>query len=62
MPTRDYHPYLIKRLSNPVYAIVYLKTALAETLADGDWSAFLLALKNAVEAKSSKLSRINERD
>lgn len=60
MPTRDYHSYLIKRLGDSEYAATYLKAALAETLADGDWSSFLLALKNTVEAKSSKLSGIND--
>ncbi|MCC0178058.1 hypothetical protein I4641_13820 [Waterburya agarophytonicola K14] len=56
MPTRDYHSYLIKRLGDPEYTVMYLKAALAETLADGDWSSFLQALKNVVEAKSSELS------
>lgn len=60
MPTRDYHSYLIKRLSDPEYAVMYLKTALAETLADGDWSSFSLAVKNAIEAKSSALSEVND--
>ena len=60
MPTRDYHSYLIKRLSDPEYAVMYLKTALAETLADGNWSSFLLAVKNAIKARSSKLSEVND--
>ena len=54
MPTKDYHSYLTERLGDPVYAVMYLKTALVETLADGDWSSFLQALKNALEANSSK--------
>lgn len=60
MPTRDYHPYLLERLGDPEYAAVYLKTALDETLADGDMESFLLALKNVVEAKGSKQSIANE--
>lgn len=59
MPTKDYHSYLIKRLSDSEYAAMYLKSALAETLADVDWSSFLLALKNAIKAQGSKMSRIN---
>ncbi|MEM9272616.1 MAG: transcriptional regulator [Cyanobacteria bacterium P01_F01_bin.143] len=60
MPTRDYHPYLIERLGDSEYAAMYLKAALDETLADGDMEAFLLALKNVVEAKGSKQSIAEE--
>ena len=52
MPTKDYHSYLIKRLGDSEYAATYLKAALAE----GDWSSFLLALKNAIKAQGSKIS------
>ena len=50
MPTQDYRIDLLKRLTNPEYAAQYLKAAFDETLADGNKSAFLLALKNVVEA------------
>lgn len=50
MPTKDYQPYLIKRLRNPQYAVMYLKAAWNETLVDGDIEALLLALKNVVKA------------
>jgi probable addiction module antidote protein len=53
MPTRDYKEGLLERLSSPAYASKYLKAALDETLEDGDMDAFLLALKNVVEASGS---------
>lgn len=51
MPVKDYRSDLITRLKNPEYAALYLKTALEETLHDGDREAFLLALRDVVEAK-----------
>jgi len=60
MPTRDYQPYLIKRLEDSGYAATYLKAALDETLADGNMESFLLALKNVVEAKGTKQSVATE--
>lgn len=53
MPTRNYKTDKIQRLSDSQYAAIYLKAALDETLADGNTEAFLLALKNVVEAKGS---------
>ena len=53
MPTRNYQNDLLKRLSSPQYASKYLKAALDETLEDGDMDAFLLALKNVIEASGS---------
>ncbi len=54
MPTRDYQTDLLKRLANIEYAAQYLKAAFDKTLADGNKSAFLLALKNVVEANIEK--------
>ena len=51
MPVKDYRSDLITRLKNSEYAALYLKTALEETLHDGDRDAFLLALRDVVEAK-----------
>ncbi|MFQ4138844.1 DNA-binding protein [Nodosilinea sp. PGN35] len=51
MPVKDYRTDLLVRLSNPDYAALYLKTALDETMKDGDREAFVLALKNVVEAR-----------
>lgn len=53
MPTKDYRTDLLQRLGNSQYAATYLKAALDETLSDGNTEAFLLALKNVVEAKGS---------
>ena len=60
MPTKDYRTDLLQRLSNSQYAATYLKAALDETLADGNTEAFLLALKNVVEAKGSTQAVANE--
>ncbi|MGB3491121.1 MAG: hypothetical protein WBA57_00225 [Elainellaceae cyanobacterium] len=51
MPVKDYRDDLLTRLSNSEYAAHYLKAALDETLGDGDRDAFLLALKNILEAR-----------
>ena len=51
MPVKDYRTDLLVRLANPDYAALYLKTALDETLKDGDREAFVLALRNVVEAR-----------
>ena len=53
MPTQDYRIDLLKRLANPEYAAQYLKAAFDETMIDGNKSAFLLALKNVVEANGA---------
>ena len=53
MPTKDYKTDLLQRLGNSQYAATYLKAALDETLSDGNTEAFLLALRNVVEANGS---------
>ncbi|ESA36541.1 dna-binding prophage protein [Leptolyngbya sp. Heron Island J] len=50
MPVKDYRDDQLKRLSDPEYSSQYLKVALDETLQDGNMEAFLLALKNVVDA------------
>jgi probable addiction module antidote protein len=60
MPTKDYQADLLKRLANSEYAAQYLKAAFDETLADGNKSAFLLALKNVVDATSPMQTVANE--
>jgi len=50
MPTKDYQTDLLQRLANLEYAVQYLKAAFDETIIDGNKSAFLLALKNVVDA------------
>ncbi|MBD2112258.1 transcriptional regulator [Nodosilinea sp. FACHB-141] len=51
MPVKDYRTDLLVRLANPDYAALYLKTALDEALKDGNREAFVLALRNVVEAR-----------
>lgn len=53
MPVKSYQDDLLIRLSDPEYSAQYLKAALDETLEDGNMEAFLLALKNIVDAKGS---------
>jgi probable addiction module antidote protein len=60
MPTKDYQEDLLKRLSNSEYAAQYLKAAFDETLSDGNRSAFLLALKNVVDATAAMQTVANE--
>jgi hypothetical protein len=45
-------PFTIQAFTNQI-GLLYLKIALDETLADGNMEAFLLALKNIVDAKES---------
>ena len=60
MPTKDYQTDLLKRLTNREYAAQYLKAAFDETLADGNKAAFLLALKNVVDAVGAMQTVANE--
>ena len=60
MPTKDYQTDLLKRLAHGEYAALYLKAAFDETLVDGNKSAFLLALKNVVEATGAMQTVVNE--
>ncbi len=60
MPTKDYRTDLLKRLANSEYAAQYLKAVFDETLADGNKAAFLLALKNVVEATGAMQTVANE--
>lgn len=50
MPVKDYREDQLERLSDPEYSAQYLKIALDETINDGNMEAFLLALKNVVDA------------
>lgn len=62
MPVRDYRDDLLERLSDPGYSSHYLKAALDETLEDGNMEAFLLALKNIVDAKGPVQEVANDAD
>ena len=60
MPAKSYREDLLKRLLDSNYASQYLKVAFDETLQDGNMEAFLLALKNIVDAKCSVQEVANE--
>jgi DNA-binding phage protein len=60
MPAKSYREDLLKRLLDSNYASQYLKVAFDETLKDGNMEAFLLALKNIVDAKCSVQEVANE--
>ena len=62
MPVKNYRDGLLERLSDPEYSSLYLKAALDETLQDGDMEAFLLALKNVVEATGAVKEVATEAD
>ena len=48
----NYRDYLIKELSEPEEAIVYLEVSIEEYQKDGDSVAFLLALQSIAEAQA----------
>jgi DNA-binding phage protein len=49
--TTDYNEHLIESLLNPEDALAYLQAAMEEYEEDEDMEAFLIALRNLVEAK-----------
>ena len=53
MPVRDYQAELLGQLADPEYAALYLNASLDETLMDGDWEAFSLALEDVVKARQT---------
>jgi probable addiction module antidote protein len=62
MPVKSYQDDLLIRLQDLDYAATYLKAALDETLVDGDKEAFLLALKNVVDARGKMKDVAEEAD
>jgi DNA-binding phage protein len=50
MPVKNYQNDLLQRLSNNQYAAEYLQESFDETMKDGNIEAFLLALKNIINA------------
>lgn len=50
MPVKSYQGDLLKRLANQEYASEYLRVFFEEMMNDGNQDAFLLALKNVIEA------------
>lgn len=62
MPVRDYKSDLLVELADPDYAALYLKACLEETFQDGDTAAFMLALRDVVEARRGTEANLNEAD
>jgi len=62
MPVRDYKSDLLVQLADSDYAALYLKASLEETLQDGDTAAFMLALRDVVEARRGTEVDLNETD
>jgi DNA-binding phage protein len=60
MPVKNYQDDLLKRLSNHDYAAEYLKASFDETMKDGNMEAFLLALKNVINATKTVSFMIEE--
>jgi probable addiction module antidote protein len=57
MKTKDYKATLLKRLKNPEYAAGYL----ADVLETESQEAFLIAVKNVLEARKTNLSRLSKK-
>lgn len=57
MKTRDYKTGLLKRLKDPEYAAGYL----ADVLESESQEAFLIAVKNVLEARKANLSKLSKK-
>lgn len=62
MPIKSYQTDLLQRLSSQEYAAEYLRIAWEETMKDSNTEAFILALKNVMEAHQSNCVINNEKD
>ena len=56
MPVKPYKPMLLKRLADPNYAVDYL----TEVLQEESQEAFLIALRNVIEARKGSVNQIAE--
>ncbi len=56
MKTEDYRQSLLKRLKNPDYAVGYLTDVLAEESQE----AFLIALRDVIEAREENFSELSK--
>ncbi len=57
MKTEDYKKSLFKRLKDPEYAVGYL----TDVLSDESPEAFLIALRDVIEAREENISSLSER-
>ncbi len=54
MPSKPYKKMLLKRLTDPDYAVDYL----TEVLQEESQNAFMIALKNVIEAREENVSEL----
>lgn len=54
MPSKPYKQMLLKRLTDPDYAVDYL----TEVLQEESQNAFMIALKNVIEAREENVSEL----
>ena len=57
MKTEDYKKSLFKRLKNPDYAVGYL----TDVLANESQEAFLIALRDIIEAREENVTELSEK-
>jgi len=57
MKTEDYKRSLFKRLKNPEYAVGYL----TEVMANESQEAFLIALRDIIEAREENVTELSEK-
>jgi probable addiction module antidote protein len=55
MKSEDYRPSLLKRLKNPDYAVGYL----TDVLANESQEAFLIALRDVIDARDENFSELS---
>ena len=56
MPSKPYKPLLLDRLADPDYAVDYL----TEVLQNETQEAFLIALRNVIEARNESVAELAE--
>jgi probable addiction module antidote protein len=56
MPVKSYTPYLLKKLSDPEYAVEYL----SEVIENESLDSFMIALKHVVDARGENMTALAE--
>ncbi len=56
MPSKPYKPALLSRLEDPEYSVIYL----SEVLQHESQEAFLIALRNVIDARGEKIGELAE--
>lgn len=57
MKTKDFRPNLLKRLKDPDYAAGYL----ADVLENESQEAFLIAVRNVLDARNANITKISKK-